>query len=744
VAIVPTLFALALRQHQAGNLDQAEQLYLQVLQAEPHHAETLHLMGVAASQRGRHDLAIPYIEQALAVTPSSAVFHNNLGFAYKALGKFTEAAAHYQQAIGLRPDYAVAYCNLGAVLQTQGKSEEAERCLREALRLQPDYTQALTILGNALAEQGKLEEAVACHRHALLLEPNFIDAYINLGTALNSQGKLDAAVVCYQRALQIQPDAVAAHVSMGSVLARQGKNLAAAACFRAGLELQPDNAEFHYDLGIVLSDHGDVEEAIACYRRALQLAPQNPAVLGELVHQLQHICLWDDLSDLARQVVEAIENQAVCPFGDAVSSVTLLSMPTLTTPEQQYQCACQWVERQLHKTVFAAPMAFVHLPRARSKITLGFLSTDFRHHPVAYLIVELIEKLDRDRFEVFGYSYGHNDGSSIRWRLERAFDRFVDLEETSFVEAARRIHADSVDILIDLTGHTRDARTQILAYRPAPVQVNYLGYPGTMGASFMDYILVDDFIVPLTQQPFFTEKLVHLPGCYQSNDSQRQIAVHTPARPACGLPEAGFVFCCFNSTYKITAQMFEVWMALLNAIPTSALWLLETNRFAAANLRREAHMRGVTPERLVFAPCIPLPQHLARYRLADLFLDTLPYNAHTTASDALWAGCPVLTMSGDTFPARVAGSLLRAIGLPELITTSLPEYKEMALRLAQDADLLAKLRARLLANRATSPLFSGEQFARGIEQAFETMYEIYAAGEEPRGFVVPRAGEPGA
>jgi predicted O-linked N-acetylglucosamine transferase (SPINDLY family) len=324
----------------------------------------------------------------------------------------------------------------------------------------------------------------------------------------------------------------------------------------------------------------------------------------------------------------------------------------------------------------------------------------------------------------------------MRRRLAKAFDSFWDIKNISFKEAAQRIAADGVDILVDLKGYTKDDRSKILALRPAPIQVNYLGYPGTMGAAFMDYILVDDFVVPAEQQSYFTERLVHLPGCYQVNDSQREISSHTPSRAACGLPETGFVFCCFNSSYKITPDVFELWMGLLKVVPGSVLWLLECNRFAPANLRREAEAHGVAAARLVFSPRAALAEHLARHRLADLFLDTFPVNAHTTASDALWAGCPVLTMAGETFISRVAGSLLRSLGLSELITTSLGEYAEMAVRLARDEELLAGLRARLEANRKTSRLFDAGQFARSLEQAYFKMWEIYTSGEPPRPFAV--------
>jgi len=380
-----------------------------------------------------------------------------------------------------------------------------------------------------------------------------------------------------------------------------------------------------------------------------------------------------------------------------------------------------------------------HDPAAHgAKIAIGYLSADYHSHATAWLIAELIEKHDRDRFAVFGYSYGPDDGSTTRRRLVGAFDRFVDMRNESFAAAAARIAADEVDILVDLKGYTQHARPGILSLRPAPIQVNYLGYPGTMGAEFMDYILVDDYIVPPDQQAFFSEKLVHLPDCYQVNDSGREISPYSPTRQECNLPTNGIVFCSFNNSYKITPEIFDVWMRLLKAVPGSVLWLLEGNGFAPANLRSEAEARGVAGKRLVMAPREPLPEHLARHRLADLFLDTFPVNAHTTASDALWAGLPVLTIAGHTFASRVAGSLLRVVGLPELIATSLEDYEAMALRLVHEGERLADLRARLEANRKACGLFDGGRFARDLEKAYQTMWEIHACGAQPRSFAVRR------
>ena len=511
-----------------------------------------------------------------------------------------------------------------------------------------------------LAEHGKWEQAIACYARALELEPNYPDALNNLGIAPKEVGRVDDAVACYRRAV----------------------------------ELETGFSEAYYNLGNVLRSQGKSDEASASYRRALDANHRDLAALGSLVHELQEMCQWQGLDVLARRLIEGVDAGADRRVAEPAGPFAFLSLPIATTAQQQLRCARQWVEAGLgYSGSTARSLPLPARSPNKPKITVGYLSADFQSHATTVLMAELLEKHDHQRFTIVGYSYGADDKSPMRQRVASAFDRFVDVRNLSYVEAAERIAADEVDILIDLKGYTADARTQIAMLRPAPIQVNYLGYPGTMGAPFIDYILVDDFVVPADQQPYFTEKLVHLPGCYQVNDSRREIASQAPSRAACGLPDTGFVFCSFNNTYKITAEIFAVWMRLLDAVPGSVLWLLEANRFAVANLRSEAKAHRIAPERLVFAPRTAPAEHLARHRLADLFLDTLPYNAHTTASDSLWAGCPLVTIAGETFASRVAGSLLRDVGLSELITTSLGEYEALALRLARDPSKLAELRA---------------------------------------------------
>jgi protein O-GlcNAc transferase len=721
-----------------GKLDEAVVCCRRALDLKPDYAEAHNNLGAALQHQGKLDEAAACYRRALELKPDYAMAHTNLGNTMQLQGKLNEAAACHRRALELKPDYAVAHNSLGAAMQLQGKLDEAAACFRRALELKPDYARAHNNLGAALQLQGKLDEAVTCYRRAAELKPDHAEAHYNLGAALQIQGNPDDAAVCFRRALELKPDYADAHNNLGAALQLQGKLDEAAACYRRAAELKPDYVEAHCNLGNTLQHQGKLDDAAACYRRALEINPNYPAALVALAHQYQHTCQWTCLAPASRQAIDAVihppDNRRLIDTG---SPFSFQALPTPTTAQQQLQCASQWVQGRLTGVVELGArlrLSQAHVPR--SKITLGYLSADFHAHATAHLIAELIEKHDRRRFNVLGYSYGADDHSPMRQRLMKAFDSFVDVRPMSNPEAARNIAADRVNIVIDLKGYTQDCRTAIVALRPAPIQVNYLGYPGTMGAAFMDYILVDDFVVPSDQQPFFTEKLVHLPGCYQVNDSRREISPETPTRAKSALPETGFVFCCFNGSYKITPEVFSVWMELLKEVPGSLLWLLEANRFAPANLRREAEARGVAAQRLVFAPRCPLPEHLARHRLADLFLDTFPVNAHTAASDALWAGCPVLTIAGETFVSRVAGSLLRTLGLPELVTASLKDYQAMALRLARNAELLGEVRARLEANRKTSPLFDAAWFARNLEKAYLTMWEIYASGEKPRAFAV--------
>lgn len=686
-------YETALALHRNNQLAEAEAQYLQLLKAQPQHADALHLLGVLCHQTGRHAEAADLIGKAIQINPRSADFLNNQGLALRAAGRFEDALNSYQRALKLMPGDSDLHNNLGNVYLELKRFEQAADCYRRVLRAFPDDADIKNALCHALQAHGN-----QCHEAGLYVE----------------------AQTCLAEALQLRPGDAALQYNLGNALRQLGKPAEAAASYRNALKITPNDADIHNNLGNVLRELGLLDEAIACYEQALQLDPALHHAKVHLVHQRQHICDWRGLEQDVEQIRGWVNNMPQAQ----VSPFAFLAMPG-TTAEEQRRCAENWVSNRYQSLIAQGQqLNFPHSRLAKPKLRIGYLSGDFRLHPLAFLISELIELHDRERFEIFAYSYATNDLTPTRKRLERAFDHFVDIRPWSPVDTAKRIHADQIDILVDLTGFTQGSRTSILALSPAPLQVSWLGFPGTMGAPFIDYLISDAFITPPDQIGNYSEKLVLLPDCYQPNDRQRPIGA-VPTRATCNLPDNAFVFCCFNQSFKITPQIFEIWMRLLKALPNSVLWLLECNSWAKANLFREAVAHGVAANRLVFAPRVPIDQHLARHTLADLFLDTLPYNAHTTTSDALWMGLPVLTCVGETFASRVAGSLLQAARLPELITHTLAEYEAHALHLAHHPDELGRIRQKLAHDKAQLPLFDTTRFARHLEQTYRDMWRSY-------------------
>jgi predicted O-linked N-acetylglucosamine transferase (SPINDLY family) len=718
----------------------------------PASADQLLQQAIAAHRRGAAAEAASLYRRVLEIAPTNNVACTNLAVIATQAGDFNEAETMFRRAVELKPDAAEAHYNLGFILQEQGKLDAAIEVYRRALELRPDMPQAHTNLGVALQHQGKLGDAVAAFRQAVADNPRYVDAYFNLGAVLRLQGHADEAAAAYRRVIELEPSHAAArnnlalilseagelsaaddllrqavrrwpdyaegHNNLGALLLDQGRPQEALDALQAALRLKPDYPEAYLNKGNALRELGSLAEAIAAYRRAIELRPTYAEALAQLVYHRARACDWTDAAAAEATLLSAVRQNAarIPPF---------VLMATAASAADQLLCARKWVEH------FAVPeqQVFQHhaAPRA-GRLRIGYLSSDFYDHATAYLMAELIERHDRDRFEVCGYSYGADPGGDMRARLVSAFERFTDIDALAHRDAAARIRADDIDILVDLKGHTHRARPKILAFRPAPVQVNYLGYPGTMGAPFIDYIIADDFIVPRDREMLFAEKLAYLPDCYQPNDTRRDIAA-TPSRVECGLPAQGFVFCGFNNSFKITPAFFAIWMRLLQQVPGSVLWLLESNALVRRNLTAAAVTAGVDPARLVFAPILPHGQHLARHRVADLFLDTLPCNAHTTASDALWAGLPVLTCVGETFAGRVAGSIVRAAGLPELVTNSPRDYEALALALAHEPARLNDIRSRLGAGRENLPLFDMAKRTRDLESIYARMAETWRSGQ---------------
>jgi len=626
----------------------------------------------------------------------------------------------------------------------------AERIARRLLEKDPLESQALHLLGASLLYQERFQEALApldeahraaprkgsghrlgyCHlalgdfeaavrelEREVRLYPQLINARNALGVALIRLSRREQALATFLEAIQLDPASPEANSNAGSLLADLGRVNEALPYLQAAVRASPGLADAHFNLGLAYQRLKQHAQAADSLQLALDIAPRMPYALGHLVWNRIAQCRWEGTAERIASLREQVRR-------DGVPAMPFEFVAVCEDPAEQRRCA----ELHVARSLGARPAPLWHGERYRhDRIRVAYLSADFCEHATAYLMAGLIERHDRSRFETIALSYGPDDASPMRRRLAQAFERFVDVRTLTDAAAARVLRDLEIDVAVDLKGHTTDARPGILAHRPAPVQVSYLGFPGTTGTDFIDYVLADRHVLPEFEQAAWSEKVVYLPECYQANDAGRAIADRTPSRAAAGLPTPGFVFCSFNNNYKITPQVFDAWMRLLRQVPASVLWVLEDNTEARCNLQREAEARGVEPQRLVFAPRVPHAEHLARHRLADLFLDTLPCNAHTGASDALWAGLPLLTCTGNTFAGRVAASLLHAIGLPELVTHSLAEYEALALQLAANPERLSALRARLAANRMTAPLFDTDRFRRHLEAAYLRMLESRGA-----------------
>jgi protein O-GlcNAc transferase len=792
------LLAKGMAAHSAGNLAEAQACYRAVLKAVPKHHITLHYLGISYFQQGKPDRGIDFVRKALAIKPDYAEAHYNLGSALQGLGRHGDAVTHYRKALALGHDNADLHNNLGAALQQVGRPDEAIAHLERALALQPGNAQAQNNLGAVLNELGHHEQAIERFRQVLAADPHNPEVNCNLAAALNEVKRHDEALAIYQQVLAREGGPAEAHVGYGNALGKLNRHAEALAAYDQALALREDVPEAWLGKGTVLSTLNQNEEAIAAYDRALAnkpefpeawvgfgnvlsnvnraneameaydkaialkpalaqawagrgnalnlmqrygeavasydnalaLAPDLDNIEGARLHAKMHNCDWTNFGSECAQLLTGVRE------GKAVASpFVLLGVPA--SPADQLKCARTYVRNELAP---APEVPLWHGERSpHDRIRVAYLSSYFHDHAMPRLLTGLFENHDRKRFETVAISYGIDDDSATRRRVLAAFERVVDARVLSDRGIAQAVRDLEIDIAIDVNGFTLGARPNALTLRPAPVQAHYVGFTGTMGAHHIDYILADEIVIPPQDRQHYSEKVATLPHSYQANDALGRKPEGTVERRQQGLPDGAFVFCSFNNSYKITPEVFDIWTRLLDRVAGSVLWLMQGAADSADNLRREAEKRGVAADRILFAPRATQKEHLARQRLADLFLDTLPYNAHTTTSDALIAGLPVVTRLGPTFAGRVAGSLLAAVGLPDLITHSAEEYEALAFKLASEPALLASVREKLMRNLATEPLFDSARSARAIEAAYTIMWERHQRGEPPESFTVEKS-----
>ncbi len=741
--------------------DKAFAAYDRALAIKPDLAEAWLGRGSAFFELGEHDRALANYERALAIEPDLAETWLGRGNVLFELREYDQAYAAYDRALAIKPDLAEAWRGRGSLFTERRQYDDAFAAYDRALAIKPDLGEAWLGRGNIFFELKEYDKALAAYDRALAIKADLAGAWLGRGSVFFDLKRYDQALATYDRALAIKPDLAeawvgrgnvffalkdysnafdayeralalkstlaAAWVGRGSVLVVLGQHNDALVAYDRALALKSDFAEAWLGRGNVLRGENRHHDAFAAFDRALALKANLRFVEGARLFAKLQMCDWTDLDSDIKHLMSAIREQkpVSLPF-------EILSTPSSSA--DQLQCARLYVQDHPSFPAIWRGEAYSH-----DRIRVAYLSADFHEHPTGYLLAGLFERHDRARFEVTGISFGPDQKSVVRQRLEGAFEHFIDVRGKSDQEIADLVRRLEIDVAVDLMGHTQNNRLDVFARRPAPIQVSYLGYLGTTGVEFLDYVIADKIALPFDQQVYYTEKIVQLPNCFMATDNRQAIAADVPSREEVGLPPEGFVFSSFNNSYKLNKSVFGLWMRLLYSVPGSVLWLTESNPQMVVTLRREAQLCDIDGERIVFAPRIPLPQHLARQRQAGLFLDTIPYNGGATAVTAIWAGVPLLTVVGETFVGRMAASMLHAVGLPELATANVSDYEALALKLANDPALLTRVRQKLQRNLRTTPLFDTDCFRRDIERAYATMVDIWRRGENPRSFSVEAA-----
>ncbi len=788
-------YMLGVLRFHAGRDAEAGQLLGIAVRQNPRAIAPLIFLGLVHQRVGRLGDALGCFDRALALDGNLVEALINRGNVLCHMGRFADALAAQDRALRLQPAFELGWYNRGVALRGLGRLADALASFDRALAIRPDYPDALNNRGSTLRELGRAKDALGDFNKVLAQAPRDAVALYNRATALQDLDRLDEALADFDKALAISPGLVAALSNRAVVLQKLNRFAEAVKSFDAALAITPDDAQMLRNRGGLLRALGRFDEALQSYHRALALGPEDAVAWSEQALVLQCLRRHDDaLASYDRALAidpdctQALYGRGMLlglQFKRLAASRRDLEKLAARDPDQDYLAgdllhlrlkSADWdgieqdfaamdaavragkraIRPYVYQAISQVPADLMAASKLYAppdistgrgafsthdgKIRIGYVSGELREQATAFLTAGLYEAHDKSRFDLIAFDSGWSDGGPTRKRLEAAFDKFIDIAALPDDAAAALIKAERIDILVNLNGYFGLERSGVFARRPAPIQVNYLGFPATLGATYMDYIVADRIVIPDAEQQFYTEQVVTLPDTYQANDSRRPVAAHIPSRTECGLPEGAFVFCNFNHSYKLLPFMFAVWCEILKQVPGSVLWLLESNLEFAERLRRHAEQHGIAGARLIFAPIVQTDRHLARMKQADLFLDSLPYNAHTTASDALWAGLPLLTCRGTAFPGRVATSLLLAMDLPELVTENLEDYQALALRLPREPDRLRALREKLARNRAAAPLFDTARFTRHIEAAYTRMWEIFRRGENPRGFAVDASG----
>lgn len=713
-------FELGLAMHQNGQYGSAEKHYRLALSLDAKFSDAIHHLGILAFQSQRLDEAAKLIRQAIELDPNDSSAYSNLGMVLEDLNKLGEALSVFNKAIKINSQDVAAYLNRGNVLQKMGRWPEALENYDTIIKLAPQYADAHNNRGNVLRELKKYNEAIDSFDTAIRLSPHFAQAINGKGIVLNDLGRSEEAIQHHAQAIQIKPDYADAFNNRGMAFMKLRLNDLAKKDFDHAIKLNPLLAQAYANRGGLAQAEDRHEIAAIEFEKTLSTDPSMKKIIGLLIHSKMHRCHWNEFEKSRQDFLGLIDREECItnPF----TSLTLTDSLRLQKKSAEYEVRHVIPERNI--------LGPLRPYENHQKIKLGFFSADLREHAVTYLTAELFEKFDKNIFEIFAFSVDMPHQDSMKQRISSACDHFIEVGKETDQAVAAIARKMEIDIAIDLGGFTKDNRLGIFSYRAAPVQISYIGYLGTTGAPYMDYILADKTLIPEQSREFYSEKIAYLPS-YQVNDSKRIISDRVFTRKEFGLPETGFVFCCFNNNYKLTPATFDHWMSILKLAQDSSLLLYSSHIEIENNLKNEAAIRGVDPSRIFFCPQLPRAEYLARYRIADLFLDTLPYNAGTTASDALWAGLPVLTLTGESFASRICASILNSIDLPELITETSDEFVKQAVELAHDKEKLNLIKYKISQHRHTTPLFNSELFCKNLEVVLKEMHRRSLAGLSP-------------
>ena len=677
-------------------------------------------LGLIEKETKNYSIAIDHFSKVLSLNPEHPECLFIKGQTLYELDRFDQALIEFDRALKFRPDYIDCYYYKGVALYKLQRHHEALLYFEKAIDLKKDHVECLVFIGLTLFELKHFEQALVPYKQALILRPDSTECFNNIGNAMYALQRYSEALLHYDKALVLRPNYAECLYNKARTFLKLSYLNEALLLFKKAIFLQPNHAESWFNQGVTFLELKDYKEALEHFHQALILKPDLDWLLGNLIHLKMRMCIWSDFDGELIKLFKGVNSnqKTITPF---------ITLPLKDDLKLHRKVAESFVaENHPYKPILG--IVIEKIPH--KKIRIGYFSSDFRVHAVSTLTAELFELHDKNKFEIIAFSFGHDDKSLMRERLSQSFNQFIDVSNLSDLAIAKLSHEHSIDIAIDLGGYTTNSRPDIFSYRAAPIQLSYIGYLGTSGAPYIDYLIADKTIISLCTQNYYSEKIVYLPS-YQVNDRKRKISARQFSRKDFGLPMNTFVFCCFNNNYKILPATFDGWMRVLTAVDNSILFLYAENKWAQSNLIIEAQKRGISSERLVFGEHLEPDEYLARYKICDLFLDTFPYNAGTTASDALWAELPVLTLMGESFASRMAASLLTAIDLPELITNSQENYEALAIDLATNPAKLKAIKAKLESNRLTTPLFDTPRFTKHLEDAYTKIYERYHADLPP-------------